>query len=165
VGLTGRAMEGVLEYVPTKRKDGRVRMPPKYDNTPGFKKSSILYNLNNAKNYAKNGIIVVEGQFDAIRMHNYGYPNTVARMGPVLSDRQVALLYRYTTSVILLIEDCNKLDNETGKVLSLENKNKDLEKLNFGMKVSVAYLEKDPDSSTKQEIDLALQNREIVKNI
>lgn len=165
IGITGRVMDTVLEYPPIVRKNGSLKFPPKYDNNPGLKKSGILYNLNRAKKYSKEGIIVVEGQFDAIRMHNYGYPNTVAKMGSILSDKQVALLYKYTTSVILLVEDCSKVDPETGNILSIENKELELEKLAFGMKTSVAYLEKDPDSSSKEEVDKAIKDAELVKNI
>lgn len=165
VGLTGRMMDGVLSYPPIQKEDGTIKHAPKYDNVAGFKKSQILYNLHRAKKHAHAGLIVVEGQFDAIRMHNYGYPNTVARMGPVLSDQQVALLYKYTTSVVLLIEDYKKIDPETNEILSLVNKDKDLEKLKYGMKIHVAYLEKDPDSSTQEEVNLAIQNAELLKRL
>jgi len=166
VGVTGRRMDGVLEYPPVKRKEGGLKYPPRYDNTPGFKKSSIMYNLDRAKDlHESKDLIIVEGQFDAIRMYNFGYKNTVAKMGSVLSDRQVALLYKYATRVILLIEDCNKIDPETGSILSLESRDRDLEKLRYGMKVSVAYLENDPDSSRKQDIEFSLNHAELVKNI
>ena len=165
VGLSGRAMDNILDYPPVQKSDGTVKIPPRYDNSPGFKKSYILYNLNRAKEVSQEqGLIVVEGQFDAIRMHNYGYTNTVAKLGPVLSEYQISLLYKYTNSVLLLVEDANKIDPETGTVLSIANKNKELSKFKFGMKVSVAYLEKDPDSSTKDEVDLAISNAELVKS-
>ena len=165
VAITGRQMEGVLDYPPVERKNGRMKPSPKYDNVYGSKKSYVLYNLHRAKKYTDKSLIVVEGQFDAIRMHNCGYPNVVAKMGSVLSDRQVALLYKYSTSVILLIEDCNKIDSVTGKVLSLESRDTDLEKLKYGMKVSVAYLENDPDSSSKEEIDYSIKHAQLIKNI
>ena len=52
-----------------------------------FERSSILYPLNIAK--PKEGVIIlVEGQFDAIRMHNLGYMNTYAIMTNTLSKKQ-----------------------------------------------------------------------------
>jgi len=165
VGLSGRKMDTILPYPEVTLKDGKVKIPPKYDNLSGLKKASVLYNLHRAKEHADNGLIIVEGQFDAIRMVNYGYPNTVAKMGPVLSDQQSGLLYRYATRVLLLVEDSKKVDPETGQVLSLVHRDKNLNKLKYGMRVEVAYLDKDPDSSTKEEIDKALSAAELVKAI
>lgn len=163
VGLSGRKMDPILPYPTVKTRDGKIKVPPKYDNLSGLKKASVLYNLHRAKEYAFNGLIVVEGQFDAIRMVNYGYQNTVAKMGPVLSDHQAGLLYRYTTRVLLLVEDSKKIDPETGQILSLIHRDKNIDKLKYGMRVEVAYLDKDPDSSTKEEVDRAINSAELVK--
>lgn len=165
IGLTGRMLTGVLNYPPIMRKNGTVKKAPKYDNSPGLKKSGVLYNLDRAKKFSGKGLVIVEGQFDAIRMHNYGYQNTIAKMGSVLSDKQVALLYKYCTSVILLVEEAEKVDPDTGRIISIDNRDVELEKLSYGMKVKVAYLKKDPDSSSKEEIDNAIREAELIKNI
>jgi len=64
---------------------------PKYLNspdTPIFKKSSVLYGIDKAKNsIRKNDFsIVVEGQFDLILSHQAGFKNTVATSGTALID-------------------------------------------------------------------------------
>jgi len=65
----------------------------KYKLPTGFHKSSVVYNLHRAKDHAKDqGLIVVEGFFDCMRLHQAGIPNVVALMGSSLSVEQEALL-------------------------------------------------------------------------
>ena len=56
--------------------------------TPIFKKSSVLYGIDKAKNsIRKNDFsIIVEGQFDLILSHQAGFKNTVATSGTALTD-------------------------------------------------------------------------------
>lgn len=64
-----------------------------------FARSSILYPLNIAK--PKNGtIILVEGQFDAIRMHNLGYMNTFSAMTGIVSRAQIEWIASHCDTVI-----------------------------------------------------------------
>jgi DNA primase len=52
-----------------------------------------VYNLHRAKDHAKDqGLIVVEGFFDCMRLHQAGISNIVALMGSSLSDEQEALI-------------------------------------------------------------------------
>ena len=65
----------------------------KYKLPTGFHKSSVVYNLHRAKDHAKDqGLIVVEGFFDCMRLHQAGIRNVVALMGSSLSDEQEALI-------------------------------------------------------------------------
>ena len=65
----------------------------KYKLPAGFHKSLVVYNLHRAKDHAKEqGLIVVEGFFDCMRLHQAGIPNVVALMGSSLSEEQEALL-------------------------------------------------------------------------
>jgi DNA primase len=65
----------------------------KYKLPVGFHKSLVVYNLHRAKDHAKDqGLIVVEGFFDCMRLHQAGIPNVVALMGSSLSDEQEALI-------------------------------------------------------------------------
>ena len=65
----------------------------KYKLPTGFHKSLVVYNLHRAKDHAKDqGLIVVEGFFDCMRLHQAGIPNVVALMGSSMSDEQEALI-------------------------------------------------------------------------
>jgi DNA primase len=65
----------------------------KYKLPTGFHKSLVVYNLHRAKDHAKDqGLIVVEGFFDCMRLYQAGISNVVALMGSSLSDEQEALI-------------------------------------------------------------------------
>jgi DNA primase len=76
---------------------------PKYRFPPRFRKSLVLFNLHRA---AANGesVVVVEGFFDCIKVHQAGLPCVVALMGCSLSIRQEELLQQHFREVILLLD-------------------------------------------------------------
>lgn len=81
----------------------------KYMNTPEtdlFKKGRVLYGLHQARNpiREKKRAIVVEGYFDVLRMHTYGFDETVAPMGTALTDEHLAVLERLCEELILLFD-------------------------------------------------------------
>src|SRR5437870_3030031 len=74
--------------------------------TPIFHKGQLLYNLHLAKHAmrkAERGILV-EGQFDVLRVTLAGLEEVVAPLGTGLTDEQAALLQRHTSHVILLYD-------------------------------------------------------------
>lgn len=82
---------------------------PKYLNspeTPVFHKGQLLYNLHLAKHSmrkAERGILV-EGQFDVLRLTLAGLEEVIAPLGTGLTDDQAELLHRHTAHVILLYD-------------------------------------------------------------
>ncbi len=75
----------------------------KYINSPEspiYIKGDHLFAFHQAKESIKqrDGVIVVEGYFDAITAHQFGYSQTVATLGTALTERQAKLLVRYTES-------------------------------------------------------------------
>ena len=82
---------------------------PKYLNspeTPIFHKGQLLYNLHSAKHGMRKAerAILVEGQFDVLRLALAGLEEVVAPLGTGLTDDQGALLQRHTPHVILLYD-------------------------------------------------------------
>lgn len=66
---------------------------PKYLLPSGLRKSQVVFNLNRASEIAKeNGLVVVEGFFDVLRVWQSGFHQVVAIMGSSLSERQRDLL-------------------------------------------------------------------------
>ena len=85
---------------------------PKYVNTsqsPIFDKGSILYALDLAKDAVRSEsqAVIVEGYMDVIAAHEHGFHNVVASMGTALTERQVALLKRHTSTLILSLDADN----------------------------------------------------------
>jgi len=68
--------------------------------TPVYTKGQHLYGFNLAKDSikTKDAVIVVEGYFDVITSHLYGFDNTVATCGTALTEQQAKSLVRYTDS-------------------------------------------------------------------
>ena len=87
---------------------------PKYKLPPGFRKSQELFNLDRAiKEPADKPLLIVEGFFDAMKIHDHGYRKVVAIMGATLSSAQEELIRQHTTSdshVIVMLDE-----NEAGK--------------------------------------------------
>ncbi len=81
----------------------------KYVNSPEtdiFKKNAVLFNLDKARKAIGNigHAIIVEGQIDTMRMFCSGFENTVASQGTALGEEHLAILKRYTDTVVLLFD-------------------------------------------------------------
>jgi DNA primase len=76
---------------------------PKYRFPARFRKSLALFNLHRAGAHGKS-VVVVEGFFDCIRVHQAGLPCVVALMGSSLSVRQEELLCGHFREVVLLLD-------------------------------------------------------------
>jgi len=82
---------------------------PKFLNSPDteiFSKRKNLYLFNFAKSEMgkKKYAIVVEGYFDAVIMHQYGFTNTLASLGTALTKEQAELIARYSKNIVLAMD-------------------------------------------------------------
>lgn len=91
--------DGVLAGVIGRYIDKNRKKNQRYKIYDGFNRSDLLYPLDKAKP-KKDVVILVEGQFDAIRMYNLGYTNTFAIMTNQLSHRQAEWLCTHCSVVI-----------------------------------------------------------------
>jgi DNA primase len=65
----------------------------KYKLPGGFHKSLVVFNLHRAREHAKaKGLILVEGLFDCMKVHQAGYHNVVSLLGSSISDTQEQLI-------------------------------------------------------------------------
>jgi DNA primase catalytic core len=77
---------------------------PKYRLPTNFAKSRVLFNLHRAIAQRQRTIIVVEGFFDCLKVHQAGMPCVVALMGCSLSEDQETLLLRNFRNVVLMLD-------------------------------------------------------------
>jgi DNA primase len=82
---------------------------PKYLNSPDssiYHKGEILYGLPVAKRYAadKDYVIIVEGYFDLLTLHQYGLKHSVATLGTALTPQHIRTLKRYTKNLITVFD-------------------------------------------------------------
>ena len=82
---------------------------PKYLNspdTPLFKKGQTLFAFDQAREAIARTktVIVVEGYFDAIALHQAGITHTVATLGTALTTEHIQALRRFAANVVLLFD-------------------------------------------------------------
>ncbi len=77
---------------------------PKYRLPARFVKSQVLFNFHRAASLKQETVIVVEGYFDCLKVHQAGFPCVVALMGTVLFPPTEALLLERFRSVVLMLD-------------------------------------------------------------
>lgn len=116
---------------------------PKYLNSPEsivFSKGYNLYGINIAKEAVRDkSFILVEGYMDVIKMHVYGYANTVAALGTSLTENQIKLMKRYSKCFYLALDSDNAGQKAALKAINMLKKN------NLDGKVVIIPNAKDPD--------------------
>ncbi len=88
VGVIGRTIEG-----------------KEFRNSPDLPTFKTLFNIQNAKSAGEDTLILVESNFDAIRIHQAGFKNVCATLGGSFSDYHMTQIYRSFNRVILMTDD------------------------------------------------------------
>ncbi len=78
--------------------------PPRYRFPAGFRKSAVLFNYHRAAAGSDRRVVVVEGFFDCMRMHQAGFCAVVALMGAALSQQQADLLAGRFGEIVLMLD-------------------------------------------------------------
>jgi DNA primase len=89
VGYCGRALDA---------REPRYRFPPR------FPKSQFLFNFHRAVATNFPQVIVVEGFFDCLKVHQAGFPFVVAIMGSALSEQQLRILVHSFRRIRLMLD-------------------------------------------------------------
>ena len=123
---------------------------PRYKLPAGFHKRQELYNLHRAIATEQRGLIVVEGYFDAMKVHQAGYPFVVALMGSSLSEEQERLLVAHASMVLLMLDGDEAGHKATDEIM-----------LRLGGQVWVKSVRvpdgKQPDQMSGGELEVLLQ--------
>lgn len=133
LGFSGRVMDQTTK--------GGTEM--KYVNTPEtaiYHKRENLFGLFQAKNDIrdKNEIMLVEGEFDAILAHQYGYKQAVAIKGSALTQDHLRIIKRLTNRLTFALDM-----DEAGRE-AIKRSITDAEKYEFEMQVITLKSGKDP---------------------
>ncbi len=118
----------------------------KYVNTGDtlvYNKSQNLFALNFAKAHCSEQIILVEGNFDTVTLHQHGFKNVVAPLGTAFTKEQAQILSRYTKEVVICF------DSDTAGEAAVEKAFKILENTGLSVKVLRLPVGKDPDEFLK----------------
>jgi len=139
IGIVGRSIEG-----------------KSFKNSTNLPKSKTLFNIHRAKKIGDN-VIVVESNFDAIRIHQAGFPNVVATLGGFLSTEQQHILNRYFNKITIMT-DADSAGRELGKSISNKLKNKDILWASYSYGKIYPHEAKDAGDMTEEEIKTCIKN-------
>lgn len=139
VGIVGRSIEG-----------------KKFKNSTNLPRSQTMFNLHRAKKESST-IIVCESSFDAIRIHQAGYPNVVATLGGSMSKENIQNLNKYSSSIIIAT-DADEAGRKLGREIAIKLKNKDISWASYEDKIIYPHGAKDIGDLTDSEIKQCIKN-------
>jgi DNA primase len=139
IGIVGRSIEG-----------------KSFKNSTNLPKSKTLFNIHRAKKIGDHAIIV-ESSFDAIRVHQAGFPNVIATLGGFLSTEQGHLLNRHFNKITIMT-DADLAGRELGKSISSKLRMKDILWASFEYGKIYPHDAKDAGDMTDEEIKYCIKN-------
>jgi DNA primase len=139
IGIVGRSIQGKT-----------------FKNSTNLPKSKTLFNVHRAKKIG-NHVIIVESSFDAIRVHQAGFPNVVATLGGFLSTEQHGILNRYFNKITIMT-DADLAGRELGLSVANRLKNKDLLWASYEYGKIYPHDAKDAGDMTDEEIKACIMN-------
>jgi len=139
IGVVGRSIEG-----------------KSFKNSTNLPKSKTLFNVHRAKKIGDH-VIVVESNFDAIRIHQAGFPNVVATLGGFLSAEQHKLLNRYFNRITIMT-DADLAGRELGLSIANKLRMKDVLWASCGYGKIYPHDAKDAGDMTDEEIKFCIKN-------
>ncbi len=125
---------------------------PKYLNSPDnllFNKSNNLFGIDKAKGQIKkfNQAVLVEGNLDVISSHQALVSNVVAPLGTALTEKQVDLLRRFASELVVSFDQDSAGFAASLRVVELAEK--------AGLTLKLTQIEgKDPDELIKKDAKL-----------
>ena len=140
VGFSGRLLPG----------DPETQKGAKYINSPEsriYKKSKLLFGMHQAREAIRNHgqALLVEGNFDVVRLHQHGFRHAVAALGTALTAEQAQTLRRIAGGVTLLYDG-----DKAGRAATLTSL-KTLLSQDVTVRIGTLPLGQDPDSLIADE--------------
>jgi len=135
---------------------GRSIKEKKFKNSTNLPKNKTLFNIHRAKKIGDH-IIIVESSFDAIRVHQSGFPNVVATLGGHMSPDNINLLNKYFNKITIMT-DSDEAGRELGLSISNKLKNKDILWASYSYGKIYPHDAKDVGEMTEEEIKLCIKN-------
>lgn len=135
---------------------GRSIKDKVFKNSNNLPRSKTLFNIHRAKKIGAQ-VIVVESAFDAIRVHQAGFPNVVATLGGHISTDNLALLNRYFTTVTIMT-DADKAGRDLGINISRKLRSKNILWASYDYGKIYPHNAKDAGDMKEEEISQCIKN-------
>jgi DNA primase len=139
IGIVGRSIEG-----------------KSFKNSTNLPKSKTMFNVHRAKKIGDH-VIIVESSFDAIRIHQAGFPNVVATLGGFLSKEQHHILNRYFNRITIMT-DADLAGRELGLSIANKLRMKDVLWGSYEYGKIYPHDAKDAGDMTDEEIKACIKN-------
>ena len=130
-------------------RDGKLA---KYINSPEtefYKKGSMIFNLDKAKDSRAetDEVLIVEGYMDVVSVYSSGIKNVIANSGTALTERQIDLIWKFFSNPIICLDG-----DESGQKAALRIAEKLFPLINEKSKIYFSIMPegKDPDDYIKQ---------------
>ena len=127
-----------------------------FKNSTNLPRSKTMFNIHRAKKIGDQ-VIIVESSFDAIRVHQAGFPNVVATLGGHISQDNLNLLNRYFNKIIIMT-DADEAGRALGKNISNKLRNKDILWASYSYGKIYPHDAKDAGDMTDEEIRSCIKN-------
>jgi len=135
---------------------GRSISEKRFKNSNGLPKNKTMFNLHRAKKLG-GIVIVVESNFDAIRVHQAGFPNVVATLGGHISNDNINLLNKYFTKIIIMT-DSDEAGRSLGKNIANKLRNKEVLWAMYDDEILYPHGAKDVGDMNDAEIKQCISN-------
>lgn len=144
---------------------GRSVKEKRFKNSDRLPTSRTFFNLHRAKKTSST-VIITEASFDAMRIHQSGFPNVVATMGGHMNPIKYELINRNFTKIIIATDfddaseryDKKNPGRELGMNIARKLKNKDIYWASHEYKVVYPNGAKDIGDLTDQQIKNCIKN-------
>lgn len=135
---------------------GRAIDEKKFKNSKNLPRQKTMFNIHRAKRQGGT-IIVTESSFDAIRLHQCGFPNAVATLGGSLSDENIHSLDKYSNKIIIAT-DSDEAGRKLGKQLAHKLKSKEVLWASYEYGTIYPHGAKDMGDMSEEEIRQCILN-------
>ena len=135
---------------------GRSISEKRFKNSTNLPRSKTMFNIHRAKKVGSQ-VVIVESTFDAIRVHQAGFPNVVATLGGHISQDNLNLLNRYFNRIIIMT-DADQAGRELGMTIASKLRNKDILWASHSYGKIYPNNAKDAGDMTDEEIKTCINN-------
>ena len=135
---------------------GRSISDKRFKNSTNLPRSKTMFNIHRAKRVGDH-VMVVESTFDAIRVHQAGFPNVVATLGGHISKENIALLNRYFNKVTIMT-DADVAGRDLGLHIANKLRNKNILWASHNYGKIYPHDAKDAGDMTDEEIKACIKN-------
>ena len=135
---------------------GRSIVDKTFKNSVNLPKNKTLFNIHRAKRVGDH-VIIVESNFDAIRVYQAGFPNVVATLGGHISDDNIKLLNRYFNKITIMT-DSDNAGRDLGKNICYKLRNKNLLWASYEYGKIYPHDAKDAGDMSDEEIKTCIKN-------